>query len=267
MPTPGLVALFGSGETSPSGRKVHDYLFQRLPKPVRVAILETPAGFQPNSALIAEKIKGFFVHHLQNFAPEVEIVPARRRGSAADPDDPTIVAPLWRADYLFAGPGSPTYFARHLLGTLALRALVERLRAGATLALASAAAVAAGTYVVPVYEIFKAGADLHWAEGLRLFEPYGARLVVVTHWNNREGGADLDTSRCYLGVERFERLVDLLPGPATILGIDEHSAVVIDLAEESCRVFGQGTVTVRHSREELTFPAGTTFPFELLRQA
>ena len=42
-PRPGLVALFGSGETSPAGRRVHEYVFERLGRPVEVAILDTPA--------------------------------------------------------------------------------------------------------------------------------------------------------------------------------------------------------------------------------
>jgi hypothetical protein len=43
-----MIALFGSGETSKRGRLVHEYLFRRLPVPVQIAIVETPAGLQPN---------------------------------------------------------------------------------------------------------------------------------------------------------------------------------------------------------------------------
>lgn len=266
MTVPGRVALFGSGETSASGRKIHDYLFRQLPAPVRVAILDTPAGFQPNAGLVAEKIKEFFERHLQNFAPRVEIVAARRRGGEYDPDDPAQVEPLLHADYLFAGPGSPTYAARHLAGTLALRHLVARHQQGATLSLASAAAIASGSHLLPVYEIFKAGADLHWQPGLDLFRPYGLDLAVVTHWNNREGGEELDTSRGYMGVERFERLIELLPDSTAVLGIDEHTACVLDFAAEQCLVLGQGGVTIRRGWREQTFPSAATFPFEALRR-
>ena len=38
------IALFGSGETSPSGRKVHEYLIRDLIVPVDIALLETPAA-------------------------------------------------------------------------------------------------------------------------------------------------------------------------------------------------------------------------------
>src|SRR6476469_5634230 len=103
----GLIALFGSGETSSQGRKIHDYLLSRLPVPVQVAILETPAGFQPNAEGVNLKIQQFLEKSLQNFKPQVQLVAACRRGSAHDPDDPATVAPLEQADYIFAGPGSP----------------------------------------------------------------------------------------------------------------------------------------------------------------
>jgi hypothetical protein len=41
----GRLVLFGAGETAASGRKVFDEIFRRLTTPVRVAILERPAGF------------------------------------------------------------------------------------------------------------------------------------------------------------------------------------------------------------------------------
>src|SRR6476469_4041448 len=142
----GLIALFGSGETSSQGRKIHDYLLSRLPVPAQVAILETPAGFQPNAADVNAKIAQFLIKSLQNFKPAIVQVAARRKGSAYDPDDPAIVAGLAGADYIFAGPGSPTYAVRQLAGSCAWREVVARHAAGATLAFASAAALAVGTH-------------------------------------------------------------------------------------------------------------------------
>ena len=48
---PGLVALFGSGETSHSGVDVQ-WIMNRLEPPISVSILETPR-IQPNSAQVA----------------------------------------------------------------------------------------------------------------------------------------------------------------------------------------------------------------------
>src|SRR5215212_8424831 len=238
MNQPGLIALFGSGETSSQGRKIHDYLMTRLPVPVRVAILETPAGFQPNAEGVNAKIQQFLEKSLQNFQPQVTLVAARRKGSDHDPDDPAIVAPLAEADYIFAGPGSPTYAVRHLRDTRAWRLMQERHAAGATLAFASAAALALGEHTLPVYEIYKAGADLHWTPGLGLFPG----VAVLPHWNNAEGGAGLDTSHCFMGAERFARLAALLPPATILLGLDEHTACILDPAAGECLVLGVGGV-------------------------
>jgi hypothetical protein len=260
MPTPGLIALFGSGETSSQGRKIHDYLMTRLPVPVRVAILETPAGFQPNAEGVNLKIQQFLEKSLQNFRPQVELIAARRKDSAADPDDSAVVAGIEAADYIFAGPGSPTYTVRHLADTLAWRLFRERQQAGATLAFASAAAIAMGTHVLPVYEIYKAGADLGWERGLGLLPG----LAILPHWNNAEGGAGLDTSHCFMGAERFAQLRALLPPPTTILGIDEHTACILDTAAGECLVLGAGSVTVLRGETEQVFPSQSTFPLSVL---
>lgn len=256
---PGWIVLLGSGETSPSGRKAFDWLFRQLQIPVRVAILETPAGFELNSAWVAEQIADFLRHRLQNYRPEVSVVPARRRGTPFSPDDPTTVAPLLDAQVIFLGPGSPTYAVRQLRASLAWHTLVARHRLGASLALASAAVIAVGAYALPVYEIYKAGADLHWVPGLDLLGAYGLPLVLVPHWNNQEGGARLDTSCCFMGQERFEQLLQLLPATVTVLGIDEHTALAINLAEGVCHVLGSGSVTWLRAGTQAQAASGQRF--------
>jgi cyanophycinase-like exopeptidase len=262
---PGLVALFGSGETSSQGRKIHDYLLSRLPVPAQVAILETPAGFQPNAAEVNAKIAQFLVKSLQNFKPAIVQIAARRKGSAYDPDDPAIGAGLAGADYIFAGPGSPTYAVRHLQGTSAWRRVCARHEAGATLAFASAAALAVGTHVLPVYEIYKAGADLGWTPGLRLFPDLD--LAIIPHWNNAEGGAGLDTTCCFMGAARFAQLEALLPATTVILGIDEHTACILDPGAGTVLVLGAGGVTVQRAGAAQVFPAPSTFALSVLRGA
>jgi hypothetical protein len=187
LQAPGIVALFGSGETSASGRRVHDWLLRRLAASINLAVLETPAGFQPNSAQVAEEVADFFRTRLPDYRPRVSVIPARRRGSAHSPDDPSLTAPLVHSNVIFLGPGSPTYAARQLQDSLLWQTVVARHRLGATLILASAATIAASAHALPVYEIYKAGADLHWCPGLDFFGPYGLSLALVSHWDNREG--------------------------------------------------------------------------------
>jgi len=80
-PKPGPVILFGSGETSPSGRKVFERVFRQLPPKPHIALLETPAGFELNSAQVIGRVGEFLQRRLQNYQPQIVIVPARRRGT------------------------------------------------------------------------------------------------------------------------------------------------------------------------------------------
>jgi len=254
--TIGPVVLFGSGETSASGRRVLDWLFRRLPSPVRVSVLETPAGFELNSAQVAGRVADFLRQRLQNYHPQVTVIPARKRGTPFSPDDPGITAPLLQADVIFAGPGSPTYAVRQLQNSLAWHLLVARHRLGATIVLASAMTVAVSAHALPVYEIYKVGEDLHWRRGLDLFGPYGLSLVFIPHWNNAEGGAELDTSRCFMGRSRFEQLKAMLPPEATVIGVDEHTALIMDLEAGACRVMGRGGITLLRADEEVRIKQG-----------
>ena len=263
---PGLIALFGSGETAKRGRQIHETLLRTLDPPIRVAIVETPAGFQPNVDVVSRKLREFFEQRLQNFKPEVRVVAARRHGGPYDCDAAEIAAPLEAANYIFAGPGSPSYAARHLRGTRTLELICRRHEEGAALALSSAAAIAAGQFTLPVYEIFKVGEDPHWLPGLDLFARFGLRLTVVPHWNNAEGGSELDTTHAFVGAERFAALRALLPEPTTILGIDEHTACLLDPVARSGRVMGAGGVTVLNGEgeRETVLADGEGFSFDLL---
>jgi len=88
------------------------------------------------------------------------------------------------------------------------------------------------------------GEDVHWTTGLDLFGPYGLSLVFVPHWNNAEGGSHFDTSRCYMGEPRFDQLLAMLLDAVTVVGIEEHTGLIVDLRGESCHVLGRGGVDV-----------------------
>lgn len=254
---PGPVLLFGSGETAPAGRNAWDRLLHHLGQGARIAILETPAGFQPNSAWVAEQIAAFLRERLHHRRPQPVVIPARRKGDPHGPDNPDILRPLVIAQAIFLGPGSPTYAVRHLRGTLAWEIILQRWREGTAIVLASAAAIAAGRWALPVYEIYKAGADLHWQPGLDLFAPLGLHPVIVPHWNNTEGGEHLDTSRCFMGRERFARLRCLLPEPyRPILGLDEHTMLLLDWRTGEAEVLGKGQVTLLQRGEARALPPG-----------
>jgi hypothetical protein len=260
----GRIAFLGSGETSLAGGRIFESLARLLPSPLRVAVMETPAGFELNSAQVAGRVGDFLAARLQNYKPVISIIPARKKNSAFSPDDPEIIRPLLYADMIFMGPGSPTYAIRHLKDTLAWNVIRARHRMGAALVFASAATISVGAHALPVYEIYKVGQDVHVIDGLNLFADFGLYLSFVPHWNNAEGGVDLDTSRCFVGMERFAQWCSLVPAQNTTLGLDEHTGIIMDLEEGICEISGVSSVSIIRECDPEIYPSGTTFPFSEL---
>lgn len=263
--SPGPIFLLGSGETSPSGRKAFEVAMQLISQvnsgkiSPQIALLETPAGFELNSARVVGRIGDFLKQHLQNYRPEIQVIPARKRGTFTSPDNPDVVAPLLEANLIFMGPGSPSYTVSQLRDSLAWNYLVAAHRMGASIALASAATVAISQWSLPVYEIYKVGEDIHWKQGLDFFGPFGLSLVFIPHWNNHDGGEELDTRRCFMGLSRFELLLDLLPAGLTVVGLDENTTLMIDLSTGGCQVIGQGSITIQRDRKESQYRSGSDF--------
>jgi len=232
------LVLFGSGETSSVGRSVHEYVLKKIGKSgVQIALITTPAGFQPNVARVYGEIAEFFERSLANFHPKVSIVYANDRNDANNKE---IIKPILEADYIFTGPGSPTYAASHLSDTLLINYIKKRVQEGASLSLASAAAIAFSKYCLPVYEIYKVGSILYWEKGLDFYSEVHNELTVIPHFNNTEGGEKTDTSCCYMGVERFNKLLEKLPVGEDLISIDEQTAYVINLTSGENRTLGKG---------------------------
>lgn len=257
--TLGHIAFLGSGETSLAGGRIFESLARLIPDPLRVAILETPAGFELNASLVAGRVGEFLKTRLQNYKPTIDLIPARKKDTQYSPDNIDILKPLLTANLIFMGPGSPSYVARQLKNTLAWDIVRARHRQGAILAFASAATISVGKWVLPVYEIYKVGEDVHVKEGLDLFSDFGLHVSFIPHWNNAEGGADLDTSRCFMGMERFEQWRNMTPKENVIIGLDEHSGVIIDFENNKCDVHGVNSVTVLKNTGTEMYPADSSF--------
>ena len=130
---------------------------------------------------------------------------------------------------------------------------------------ASAAALTVGRFTLPVYEIYKVGEDLHWVEGMNILEHFGFNLVVIPHWNNAEGGTH-DTRFCYMGEARLRKLEFRLPDDVCILGLDEHTACLLDLEKDEAVIRGIGSVTLRRGGVERSFTKSNRFPLQMLRE-
>ncbi|MDI6858384.1 MAG: hypothetical protein QME71_08735 [Dehalococcoidia bacterium] len=257
----GTVTLMGSGEMTKSMARVHRWVMSKIEGPVRAVFLDTPAGFELNADNLSRRAVEYLDHYL---GVSCAVVSYRSKERATERDVRSAVRKIERANYIFAGPGSPTYAIKNWRGTPVWEAVVRRVSEGAHLVLASAAAIALGRYSVPVYEIYKVGEDVHWVDGLDLLGAYGLELAVVTHWNNTEGGT-YDTRFCYMGEPRFRLLEQALPPTAAVLGIDEYTACTLDFAADEAKVMAAGTATVRRGGEERVYPSGSSFSLDELR--
>jgi peptidase E len=252
----GIIAIMGSGETTDSMVRVHRYLLDRLSPPIQAAFIDTPAGFQMNADDLYDKTREYF-HKRFNLAIEQTALKSAKNISPSDREKAFQI--LRQANYIFVGPGSPTYALKNWLGTPLPQILFERIQAGGCFVAASAAALTLGRFTLPVYEIYKVGEDLYWAEGLDLLGRFGLDLVVIPHWNNAEGGTH-DTRFCYMGEPRLLRLQAMLPRETSFLGIDEHTACILDFHSGQVLIKGVGTVTLLRGQTRNTFRDGETLP-------
>jgi len=262
--TLGQIAFLGSGETSLAGGRIFETLARNINEPLRIALMETPAGFELNSAQVVGKVGDFMKTRLQNYKPIVDVIPARKKNSAYSPDDPQIVKPLLYANIIFMGPGSPTYAIRNLKDTLTWDVIRARHRLGATLIFASAATISIGAHALPVYEIYKVGQDVHIVDGLNLFSDFGLHVSFIPHWNNTDGGADLDTSRCFIGMDRFAEWCNLVPSDNETIGLDEHTGLIMDFESGLCEVSGVSSVSLVRECDPEMYPSGSKFPLSEL---
>jgi len=260
----GQIAFLGSGETSLAGGRIFETLARNLDGSLRIALMETPAGFELNSAQVVGRVGDFMKTRLQNYKPVVNAIPARKKNSAFSPDDPEIVKPLLYANMIFMGPGSPTYAIRHLQDTLTWDIIRARHRLGATLIFASAATISVGAHALPVYEIYKVGQDVHAVDGLNLFSDFGLHVSFIPHWNNADGGVDLDTSRCFIGMDRFAEWCDLLPPENQTIGLDEHTGIILDFETGLCEVSGVSSVSLVRECDPEMYASGSKFPLNEL---
>jgi hypothetical protein len=256
-----LLTIMGSGETAPTMVKAHRAVVERLgPGPVHGVLLDTPFGFQTNAAELAARAVEYF---RDSVGAELEIAGLRSVADLAGTAGDRLVAMLAAASFVFAGPGSPTYALRQWRDTLVPALLAEKLAHGGAVTFASAAALTLGVATVPVYEIYKVGEEPTWVDGLDLLGPLGLRVALIPHYDNAEGGTH-DTRFCYLGETRLARLEDELPDGVFVLGVDEHTALSLDLDAGMAAVTGRGGVTVRAAGRSARIESGDELPIARL---
>jgi hypothetical protein len=254
-----MLAIMGSGETAPTMAKVHRLLVERLGAPPADAVfLDSPYGFQENADEISLRTVGYF----RNLQIPLDVASWRTADDVLPRE--RALARIDDADYVFAGPGSPTYALGVWRNSRLLDVLGEKLTNGGCVAFASAAALTLGVATVPVYEIYKVGTTPYWAQGMDLLARIGVRAAVIPHYDNAEGGTH-DTRFCYLGERRLRLMESMLETTTVVLGVDEHTAVLFDLDADTATVLGRGVFTVRRQSVSTVFASGTTVAIEELR--
>ncbi len=249
----GRIVIMGSGETAPTMVKVHRALIEAA-GPGSRAMLDTPFGFQANADDLTEKVQEYFA---ASVGTPLEVARWRRRDEPVA-DRERAIALLGRSSFVFTGPGSPTFALRQWRETPIPGALVDVVHRGGTVVMGSAAAVTAGAWAVPVYEIYKVGDEPSWEPGLDLMGTLaGLAAAVIPHYDNQEGGRH-DTRYCYLGESRLEVMEGLLPTGTGIIGVDEHTAAIVDLESRTVSVHGAGVLTLRVGGLSETIPSGSS---------
>jgi hypothetical protein len=265
MTLPRILAIMGSGETAPTMVTTHRKLTSLLPQPVQAVVLDTPYGFQENAPELASKAQEYFRTSIN---VEIEIAGLVRLHDTHIAADPVQIERGLRrvanADYIFAGPGSPTYALRQWSGSPVASIIMGKLQTGGIVTFASAAALTLGKATVPVYEVYKVGQDVERLDGLDILSAIGINAAVIPHYDNAEGG-NHDTRFCYLGQARLEMFETMLDNDTYVLGVDEHTGLVIDIDAQEATVVGNGGVTLRLRSQSFVYPTGSVLPFSLLQ--
>lgn len=257
----GSIVLMGSGELTATMVEVHKALMRPFGASGRAVFLDTPAGFQLNVDHIYQKAVDYFRQRVQK---ELHLASFKSAQSADGIANEKAFAALREADYILIGPGSPTYALEQWRQSPIPKLLTAHVEHGGCLVAASAAALTMGSLTLPVYEIYKVGSELHWRKGLDILGQFGFNVVVFPHWNNAEGG-NHDTRYCFMGAPRLTRLESLLPEGTPILGVDEHTALILDFSNRQASIQGVGSVTLRKAGQERVFRKGDQIPWAVLR--
>ena len=252
----GSIAILGSGETSPNLVSVHREMIDRLEEIANPLIINSPFGFQENADELSNKLKEFFITSLNI---ETQILSYRTNRDFNTVEYFECLDKIKKSNFIFAGPGSPSYAIKLWKDTEFPVSFKEVLQNNGSIVFSSAAATTLGKHTLPVYEIYKVGEEPYWIEGLDILGAFGIEATVIPHFNNKEGG-NHDTRFCYMGKSRFETLRSKID--SDIIGIDEHTGLVVDGESKTGKVFGIGKDTIVSGENNREYTSGETILFD-----
>jgi cyanophycinase len=218
----GTLALVGGGEWS-EGCRGFDARLLEAASTAEVVVLPTAAAFEhPDRAV--ERARA----HFQALGATVRPLAVLHRGEAEDDD---VAAAAGSARFVYLSDGSPLHLRSVLKDSPLFEALLTAYQGGAVLAASGAGAtVLCDPMVDPRGGAYTVGLGV--VLGLAVFPYHG---TAADHLR--------------------ERSIDLLPDSASLVGIDDQTALVREPAG-AWRVEGAGRVSVYESGEAVVFRAG-----------
>ena len=118
------LVLMGSGETSPTMVTPHQNILKEINGPK--LILDTPYGFQENADELSSRIESYFS---VNVGHKTEPIKLRSKGANSS-ELAAAISQINSAEWVFTGPGSPTYALDTWKSTGASEALKALLNRG-----------------------------------------------------------------------------------------------------------------------------------------
>jgi cyanophycinase len=234
----GPLALVGSGEFLSNMAEVDAYVLGRLARNrPRVAIVPTAAAEEGPASVNRWAELGIL--HFQALGAEPLPVLI---GNRAEANDPERVRPLRGADLIYFSGGDPAYLVQTLAGTAAWTAIQGAHAAGAALAGCSAGAMALSGSTLD-FRASRTG-PVRWLTGWGI----APAIAVLPHFDRMLRNRS----------EWVETLVAAAPAGITVVGIDEHTALLS--VDDHWRVFGVGGVHVYAAGGSRAYVAGDAVP-------
>ena len=218
----GTLALLGGGEWGSACRELDAQLLERSGG-TEVVVLPTAAAFEHPDRAVERATT-----HFAGLGAKVRGLSVLRR---ADAEDPKVVASLDEATFVYIADGSPLHLRSALKDSKLFEAVLQAYWRGAVLAASGAGAtVICDPMVDPRGGAYTVGLGV--VEGLAVFPYHG---TAADHLR--------------------ERSIDLLPSTATLVGIDEETALIRD-PDGGWRVEGAGIVTLYDGTKSASVKAG-----------
>jgi cyanophycinase len=218
----GTFVLVGGGEFRPGSRDLDAELLARAGAD-EVVVLPTAAAFEH-----PERVADRAVEHFGGLGTKVRALLVLHRSEAEDKENAALVR---SAPFVYLADGSPLHLRSVLKDSALFDALLTSYHGGGVLAASGAGAtVLCDPMVDPRGGAYTVGLGV--VRNLAVFPYHG---TAADHLR--------------------ERSIDLLPKGATLVGIDEETALVHD-DNASWRVAGAGSVTVYDGRSSTAYESG-----------